>query len=113
MQKLRGILIAIVIGAAVAAFVTYWLHAVPEVALAISVMVGIAVVLVVGTRTDAHDEAADLAWREVSPDLPPGSDRSVLAQTQESMAGPEPGPESAAAASRVPSGDLPDPGAGI
>jgi hypothetical protein len=113
MQKLRGIMIAVLIGAAVFAFVTLWLHAVPEAAIAISSAVGIAVLLVVGTRTDSHDEAADAAWLAAAQDLPPASDRRALEESQRSMPGPEPGPRSAAGASGVPSGDLLDPGAGI
>jgi hypothetical protein len=113
MQKLRGILVAILVGAVVFAFVTLWLHAVLEAAIAISSVVGIAVLLVVGTRTDSHDEAADAAWLDAAPDLPPASDRRRLEESQRSMAGPEPGPRGAAPASGVPSGDLLDPGAGI
>jgi hypothetical protein len=106
MQKVRGVLVAVLIGVAVFTFVTVWLHAVPVAALIISSAVALAVVLVVTTRTDSNDEAADAAWREAAPDLPPVSDRRALEVAQASM----PGPRDAATPR---AGELQDPGAGI
>jgi len=113
MQKFRGILMAVVIAAGVAAFATVWLHAVPEVALAIAAIVGVAIALVVGTRTDAHDEAADAAWRLAAPGLPPGSDRAALELGQRSMPGPERPTPVASSPEGSPAADLQDPGVNI
>jgi hypothetical protein len=76
------------VGIPLAAYVFVWLHGVREVAALIGGGVGLAIALVVGTRSDPHDDAANAAWREAAPDLPPVSDRIVLEGVQASMPGP-------------------------
>lgn len=88
MQKVRGLISAILVGAPLAAFLGFWLHATREFAALIGTGIGVAVFAVVATRSDAHDEAADLAWQAAAPDLPPVSDRVVLQRTQAAMPGP-------------------------
>lgn len=88
MQRVRGILTGILVGVPLAIFVIVWLHGVVEVAALIGGGVGLAIALVVGTRSDAHDDAADRAWRVAARDLPPVSDRTTLERTQLKMPGP-------------------------
>jgi hypothetical protein len=64
------------------------LHAANEVAGVLGSVVGLAVFAVVATGADAHDLAADAAWREAALDLPPVSDRIILERSQVSMPGP-------------------------
>jgi hypothetical protein len=76
------------VGAPVTAFLTLWLHAPIEAAVIISLVLGVAIFAIVATRSDDHDDAADVAWREAAPDLPPVSDRVALERGQRSMPGP-------------------------
>ena len=88
LQRVRGILTGILVGIPLAIFVIVWLHGVVEVAALIGGGVALAIALVVGTRSDAHDDAADRAWREAARDLPPVSDRTTLERSQVKMPGP-------------------------
>jgi hypothetical protein len=88
LQRIRGIATGILVGIPLALFVMFWLHGVLEVAILIGGCVGLSIALVVGTRSDAHDDAADAAWREVALDLPPASDRVILERLQARMPGP-------------------------
>jgi hypothetical protein len=54
------------------------LHAVVWAAALGGGLVGLAIFAVVATRSDAHEEAADVDWREAAPDLPPASDSVPL-----------------------------------
>ena len=89
MQKIRGLIAAIVVGVPLMIFLGFWLHATREFAIFIGCCVGLAIFAVVSTRSDAHDDAADAAWREAAGDLPPASDRAILERTQAAMPGPE------------------------
>ena len=89
MQRVRGLIAATLVGVPLALFLWFWLHATVWFAIVIAGGVGVAIFAVVATRSDAHDEAADAAWREAAPDLPPVSDRAVLERNQASMSGPE------------------------
>jgi hypothetical protein len=89
LQRVRGIIAAILVGLPLSTFLWFWLHAPIEVAVAISLILGIAIFAIVATRSDAHDEAADALWREVAPDLPPVSDRVAMERDQVSMRGPD------------------------
>jgi hypothetical protein len=88
LQRLRGIIAALAVGAPLTAFLHLWLHAPIEFAAVISGVLGIAIFAIVATRSDAHEDAADKAWLEASPDLPPMSDRIALERDQVSMPGP-------------------------
>jgi hypothetical protein len=88
LQRVRGIIAALAVGAPVTAFLKLWLHAPLEAAVIISLVLGVAIFAIVATRSDAHDDAADAAWREAAPDLPPVSDRVALERDQISMPGP-------------------------
>jgi hypothetical protein len=101
LHRLRGVIAALLVGAPLAIFLELWLHAAREVAALIASGVGVAIFAVVATGRDAHDDAADQAWREAALDLPPVSDRIVLARVQASM----PGPEKRRRASAVPKMD--------
>jgi hypothetical protein len=89
LQRIKGLAAAFAVGTPLAVFLWFWLHATIEVAVLLAGIVGTAIYLVVSTRSDAHDDAADLAWREISPDLAPASERSDLIRAQEAMAGPD------------------------
>jgi hypothetical protein len=79
---------AAVIGVPLSLYIGLWLHGTREVALLVGFGVGLAIFVVVATGTGARDEAADAAWREAAPDLPPVSDRVSLERGQASMPGP-------------------------
>ena len=88
MQRVRGLFAAVVIGIPLGIFLVLWLHAVPQFAVLMGCLIGLAVFAVVATRSDTHDDAADLAWRAAAADLPPVSDRVILEQSQANMPGP-------------------------
>ena len=88
MHRVRGLIAAALVGVPLGIFVTVSLHATREIAALLGFVVGLAVFAVVATGTDAHDLAADAAWREAAMDLPPVSDRIILERSQASMPGP-------------------------
>jgi hypothetical protein len=89
LQRVRGLVAATLVGVPLMLFLLVSLHATREFALLIGCGIGLAIFAVVATGTDARDFAADAAWREAAPDLPPVSDRISLERKQASMAGPE------------------------
>jgi hypothetical protein len=89
LQRLRGVLAGTLVGAGLAVYVAFWLHGIREVAILVGAGIGLAIGLVVGTRTDAHDAAGDEAWRGAAPDLPPIRDRMALERLQATMPGPD------------------------
>jgi hypothetical protein len=89
LQRLLGLIAATLVGVPLAFFLWFWLHAVLWFVGIIAGGVGAAIFAVVATRSDATDEAAEAAWREAAPDLPPVSDRAALERDQASMPGPE------------------------
>ena len=88
MQRLRGLIVGALVGGPLGIFVTISLHATREVAVLISLAVGLSIFAVVATATNPRDQLADAAWREAAPDLPPTSDRVALERTQATMPGP-------------------------
>jgi len=74
-----------------------WLHATREFTVIIGAVIGLAFFLVVSTSTNPGDAAADDAWREAAPDLPPFSDRVAMERDQSNIPGPENGPKTARA----------------
>jgi len=82
---------AALVGVPLGAFLFVSLHATREIAAAVGFVVGLAIFAVVATGTDARDAAADAAWRQAAPDLPPSSDRIALERNQVTMPGPEKG----------------------
>ncbi|HEX7490869.1 MAG TPA: hypothetical protein VF337_04095 [Candidatus Limnocylindrales bacterium] len=109
LQRLRGIIAAAAVGVPLIVFLHLWLHAPIEFAVIIAVVLGTAIFAIVATRSDSHDEAADIAWREVAPDLPPVSDRIALERDQASMPGPG---KPRAAGKRRPPNEITSQGAG-
>jgi hypothetical protein len=91
LQRVRGVIAGILVGGPLTLYLVAGpiTHAPLELGALVGIGVAIAIFAVVGTRSDAHDEAADAAWREVALDLPPVSDRIILARVQASMPGPE------------------------
>jgi hypothetical protein len=90
MQRIRGVGAGAAIGVPLAAYVHLQLHGILAVAILVGVCVGLPIALVVGTRSDPRDAAADAAWREAAPDLPPVSDRTALERLQATLPGPGP-----------------------
>lgn len=88
LQRLRGLIAALVIGVPLGLYIGLWLHGTREIAVLVGFGVGLAIFAVVASGTGARDEAADAAWREAAPDLPPVSDRVILERAQASMPGP-------------------------
>jgi uncharacterized membrane protein YccC len=88
LQRVRGLIAGLLVGGPLGIFVTVSLHATREIAGLLGFVVGLAVFAVVATGTDAHDYAADQAWRDAASDLPPVSDRIILERSQASMPGP-------------------------
>jgi hypothetical protein len=91
LQRVRGLVAAALIGVPLGAFLFVSLHASREIAALVGSGVGLAIFAVVATGTDAQDAAADAAWRQAAPDLPPASDRITLERNQATMPGPEKG----------------------
>lgn len=91
MQRIKGLVAAAVIGVPLGALLFFSLHASREIAALVGCGVGLAIFAVVATGTDARDAAADEAWRQAAPDLPPASDRLTLERNQAAMPGPEKG----------------------
>jgi hypothetical protein len=91
LQKLKGLVSAILVGVPLAAFLLYSLHATREIAWLAAMVVGLSIFAVVATGTDSRGTASDVAWREAAPDLPPGSDRVALERSQATMPRPEKG----------------------
>ncbi len=85
MQRVRGLISATVVGVPLGAFLMLVLHAVVWAATLGGGVVGLAIFAVVATRSDVHEEAADVAWREVASDLPPVSDRIALERFQSQL----------------------------
>jgi hypothetical protein len=78
LQRVRGLISGAVVGVSLGVFMILLLHAVVWAAALGGGLVGLAIFAVVATRSDAHEEAADVAWREAASDLPPVSDRVPL-----------------------------------
>ena len=78
MQRVRGLIAGTLVGIPLGIFMMLWLHAVVQAAALGGAVVGVGIFAVVATRSDAREEAADAAWREAAPDLPPVSDRVAL-----------------------------------
>jgi hypothetical protein len=89
LQRVRGLIAATLVAVPLAFFLWFSLHATLWFVGIIAGGVGAAIFATVATRSDANDEAADAAWREAAPDLPPVSDRAALERDQASMPGPE------------------------
>jgi hypothetical protein len=85
LQRLRGVLAGLVVGIPLGVFMVMFLHAGRELAGLLAAVVGGAIFLVVATRSDEHDIAADVAWREAAPDLPPASERRAMEQAQANL----------------------------
>ncbi len=88
MQRVRGLIAGSLVGVPLGAFMILWLHAVVWAAALGGGTVGLAIFAVVATRRDVREEAADAAWREAAPDLPPVSDRAILERLQVKLPGP-------------------------
>ncbi len=73
MERLRAVVVATVTAVAALAFLTFWMHAPDFVAAAASAALFVGVLAAAGDRGDARTNAADAAWREAAPDLPPAS----------------------------------------
>ena len=89
MLRVRALVTALLVGVPVALFLLLWMHAMREFGLLVAGIVGLSIYVVVASGTDERDAAADAAWREAAPDLPPVSDRSTMERSQADMPGPE------------------------
>jgi len=89
MRALQGLGSAIVVSTVFCIFLVGLLGATWPFAIGSGVVLGLGIIAVVGTRASEKDLAADAAWREASPDLPPASDRRAMELAQSAMPGPE------------------------
>lgn len=89
MQRIRGLIAGSLVGIPLGGFMMLWLHAVVWAAALGGGLVGLGIFAVVATRSDAHEEAADAAWREAAADLPPVSDRISLDRLQAGASVPQ------------------------
>jgi len=80
MQLLRGLVTSAIVAGLLYGFLTIWMHGVEWFAALASLTLGLAILAVVGTRSDDNGAAIDAAWRAAAPDLPPVSDRLNLEQ---------------------------------
>jgi hypothetical protein len=99
-QILKGVAAAVIVDVPLGLYLYFWLHAPLWFALLLLGILGSAIVAVVGTRSDASDAAADAAWREAAPDLPPVSDRRVTDGGRGQMPAPTAAVPQAAAQAR-------------
>jgi hypothetical protein len=88
LQRVRGLIAGTLVGVSLGVFMILVLHAVVWAAGLGGGVVGLAIFAVVATRSDAHEGAADVAWREATTDLPPVSDRVTLERLQAQLPGP-------------------------
>ncbi|HEX7612256.1 MAG TPA: hypothetical protein VF371_05735 [Candidatus Limnocylindrales bacterium] len=88
MQRVRGLISGAVVGVSLGVFMILLLHAVVWAAALGGGVVALAIFAVVATRSDAHETAADAAWRAAAPDLPPVSDRVTLERLQAHLPAP-------------------------
>ena len=88
-QVLKGVAAALIVCIPLGLNLHFWLHGTLAVTLLICGVLGLAIIVVVGTRSDAADAAADAAWRAEAGDLPPASDRLALESDQRQIPGPE------------------------
>ena len=89
MRALQGLGSAIVVSSVFSVFLIGLLGATWPFAIGSGVVLGLGIIAVVGTRASEKDIAADAAWREAAPDLPPASDRRALEVAQNMIPGPE------------------------
>jgi hypothetical protein len=89
MRALQSLGSAIVVGSVFSFFLVGLLGATWPFAIFSSVVLGLGIIAVVATRSSEKEEAADAAWLEAAPDLPPGSDRRAMEIAQASIPGPE------------------------
>lgn len=88
MQRVRGLISGTVVGVPLGVFMILALHAVVWAAALGGGLVALAIFAVVATRSDAHEGAADAAWREATTDLPPISDRVAIETLQAHLPAP-------------------------
>ena len=110
MRALQGLGSAIVVSGLFCFFLVGLLGATWPFALGSGLVLGLGIIAVVGTRSSEKDVAADTAWREAAPDLPPASDRRAMELAQSTMPGPEKARRSGGRGARGPGAG--DPGAG-
>jgi hypothetical protein len=89
MRALQGLGSAIVVCSVFSVFLIGLLGATWPFAIGSSIVLGLGIIAVVGTRASEKDVTADAAWREAALDLPPASDRRAMEATQTAMPGPE------------------------
>jgi hypothetical protein len=89
MRTLQSLGSAIVVGSVFSFFLVGLLGATWPFAIFSSVVLGVGIVAVVATRSSEMEGAANDAWLEAAPDLPPASDRRAMEAAQATMPGPE------------------------
>jgi hypothetical protein len=87
-QVYKGVAAAIIVCIPLSLNLYFWLHGTLLVTALICAVLGLSIVLIVGTRSDQTDAAADAAWLEAAPDLPPASDRRSMETAQRRLPGP-------------------------
>jgi len=88
-QVLKGVVAAMIVCVPLGLNLHLWLHATPPVTILIAGGLALAIIVVVGTRSDQADATADEAWRAAAPDLPPVSDRRSMEAAQQQLPGPD------------------------
>jgi hypothetical protein len=89
MRALQSLGSAIVVGSVFSFFLVGLLGATWPFAIFSSLVLGIGIIAVVATQSSEKEGAADAAWLEAAPDLPPGLDRRTMEMAQATMPGPE------------------------
>ena len=92
MPPIRAWVYGVTTGGASFVFLTLWMRGNMPFDALISVIIGVAIVSVVGTGKDERNVSADAAWQAAAPDLPPYSERVALEHDHYPMPVPVPVP---------------------
>jgi uncharacterized membrane protein YfcA len=87
-QVLKGVAAAVIVGILLGSYLHFMLHGTLLFTILVCVGLGLAILVVVGTRSDQAEAEADAAWLAAAPDLPPASDRRTMETAQRQMPGP-------------------------
>ncbi len=87
-QLIRPIASGLIVALIAGGFLFIWMHAPIWFAVANAAVIGVVVLAISGSAPTARDEAADQAWADAAPDLPPHSERREMERDQAALPAP-------------------------